>query len=399
MKTLHVFLYIVASSAVLAGCGRLRQAQDDMPPNASAVELAHGGYKVLYNFLAGGGDAYFPYGGLVAVKDKLYGTSENGGTADDGTIYEASTSGKEHLIHSFGRNPDGVFPWAPPTSLNGKLYGTTYLGGSSGNGAVYGATAGGKEWIVYSFQSGQDGGNPYGGLITNGTGNLFGTTSAGGHDGNGTVFKLTTAGKKTVLHSFGGTADYDGAYPYASPISVNGALYGTAYEGGRYGRGIVYEITKTGKYRELYSFGATSGDAAWPVAPLIYVNGAFYGTTEYGGTQSCTDGCGAVYEISGSGVEQVLYRFQGTADGKSPIGGLLFANGVLYGTTNEGGSYGLGTVFKLTTSGQETVLHSFSGVPDGANPWCALVKVAGALYGTTSKGGSGDAGTIFRIYL
>jgi uncharacterized repeat protein (TIGR03803 family) len=397
MKRLRLDDYALSAGvaiALLAGCGGAQppiSAPGAMPRSAMfVVQSPNDGFKVVYNFNPESG----PNGGLLPINNKLYGTTTFGGAQGDGTIFEASTSGEERTLHSFQGNPDGAFPWSTPVSLNGKLYGTTYYGGE-GFGTVFETSAAGAERILFNFHGDADGAYPYGGVVTNETGNLFVATFGGGQYGKGAVVRLTTAGHATLLHSFGNfSSSGDGTEPEAALTSVDGALYGTTYEGGTYGHGTVYEIMKSGGYRVLYSFGAGSGDGGGPSAPLIYVNGTFYGTTEYGGTRG---NAGTVYAISTSGAEHVVYRFQGKS-GEEPAGGLLYIHGLLFGTTSTGGSYQAGTLFKLTTSGEETVIHSFNNT-DGEHPGCTLVEVNGALYGTTTGGGSHGGGTIFRVYL
>jgi uncharacterized repeat protein (TIGR03803 family) len=134
------------------------------------------------------------------------------------------------------------------------------------------------------------------------------------------------------------------------------------------------------------------------------VNGTLYGTTLAGGKAGCSNnfGCGVVYSITTSGSEKVVYRFKGGSDGGNPLAGLVEVNGALYGTTYGGGASGLGTVFSISTSGGEQVLHSFAG-PDGAGPRAGLIDVGGTLYGTTFSGGNGKGcggkgcGTVFAL--
>ncbi len=156
------------------------------------------------------------------------------------------------------------------------------------------------------------------------------------------------------------------------------------------------------KYRVVFSFGDNpyGYDGAGPVAGLINVNGALYGTTSGGGTHTCSASgveCGTVFGLSTTGLEHVLHDFSGTPDGNFPYAGLVDMNGTLYGTTANGGTYGYGTVFSITTGGTETVLHSFGYGSDGAQPMAGLVAVKGTLYGTTQQGGTDDLGTVFRI--
>jgi len=180
-------------------------------------------------------------------------------------------------------------------------------------------------------------------------GTLYGTTSSGGGTvsctgGCGTVFKITTAGIETVLHSFG--HDSDGVFPYAGLINVKGSLYGTTAIGGASGPGTVFKITTAGVETVLYSFKVGS-DGANPYAGLIDVAGTLYGTTVHGGTGSCTAGCGTVFKITTKGMETVLHSFKDGRDGANPYAGLIDVAGTLYGNTSVGGASGNGTVFKV----------------------------------------------------
>jgi uncharacterized repeat protein (TIGR03803 family) len=154
-------------------------------------------------------------------------------------------------------------------------------------------------------------------------------------------------------------------------------------------------------YNVIYSFkGGTDGEA--PLASLIYIKGTLYGTTVSGGGHPCTyryfGSCGTVFSITPSGVETVLHAFgDGTADGANPVASLLDVHGAIYGTTAAGGAKGRGTVFALTTSGAEIVLHSFGGTRDGKTPEADLVLVNNLLYGTTALGGGAGYGTVFTI--
>jgi uncharacterized repeat protein (TIGR03803 family) len=228
---------------------------------------------------------------------------------------------------------------------------------------------------------------------------------------------MTTSGKESVLHSFGGTGD--GAFPEAGLINVNGTLYGTTENGGgkgcadNKGCGTVFAITTSGKETVLHTFGG-SGDGNEPIAGLIHVNGTLYGTTMYGGADCVISGdmCGTVFAITKTGKETVLHTFGGSGDGYEPSAALINVKGTLYGTTLLGGANGCGeiscgTVFAITTSGTESVLHTFAGYPtDGALPYAGLLNVNGTLYGTTWWGGTvnsnkcGDGcGTIFSLTL
>jgi len=300
---------------------------------------------------------------------------------------------QETVLYSFAGGSDGAMPTAELIDVDGILYGTTYNGGANNDGTIFKITTSGAESVLYSFAGGSDGSAPFGGL-TNVNGVLYGTTYLGGANNEGTVFKITTSGAETVLHSFG--AGSDGSSPLAGLINVDGVLYGTTFAGGGSGfAGTVFDITTSGQETILHRFGASS-DGFFPRAGLTDVDGVLYGTTLEGGANRNK---GTVFKITTSGAESVLHGFKGS-DGRQPEAGLTDVNGILYGTTYWGGSADRndGTVFKITTSGAFTVLHSFGGGDDGRGPLAGLVNVGGVLYGTTAFGGVHyNTGTVFKI--
>ena len=270
-----------------------------------------------------------------------------------------------------------------------------------GCGVVY-KLVGGAEQVLYAFQGQSDGQEPNGGLILDSAGNLYGTTYHGGGDAKGrpgTVFMVTPSGAETVLHKFAAFKG-DGKLPTSGLLmDKKGNLYGTASEGGGKGSyapgykctdgcGVVYEITTSGTEKILYSFkGFTDGDGAAPFASLTMdKSGNLYGTTYAGGEY----GYGTIFKLTPSGQETVLYSFIGQPDAGNPVGRLLMdAQGNLFGTTSYGGTFGSGAVFELSASGKESVLYSFTGGKDGAYPFDGLVMDGdGNLYGTTELGGN-----------
>jgi uncharacterized repeat protein (TIGR03803 family) len=221
-----------------------------------------------------------------------------------------------------------------------------------------------------------------------------------------------------VLHTFSGK---DGAVAIDDTLTIDkaGMLYGTTLVGGDlncsvsqgFGCGVAFEMTTTGNEKVLHRFTGSS-DGLWPLSPLVQdSNGAWYGTTGFGGDISCpvsSSGCGTVFKIDKTGKETVFYAFTGTnGDGALPVYPLLLdAQGDLYGTTSRGGEFSVGTVFKLDKTGKETIVYSFSGTNgDGQVPYSGLVEdKAGNLYGTTNGGGlTGGAcgiagcGTVYKI--
>ncbi len=242
---------------------------------------------------------------------------------------------------------------------------------------------------------------PLFGVIRDSAGNLYGTAYEGGkygtHDDDGAVFKLDTGGSESVIHSFG--SGKDGFYPCGGLIrDAKGNLYGTAGSGGRNGAGIVFKINAKGIKTTLHTF--TGYDGGVPCGALIRdSHGALYGTTIDGGA----NGFGTVYEIGATGTYQILYSFcalQNCADGRQPEAGLVQdSSGNFYGTTSGGGANNQGTVFKLSPTGVATVLHSFGAANgDGNRPLSELVRDAnGNLYGTAFMGGAHGRGAVFKV--
>ncbi|MFY9719955.1 MAG: choice-of-anchor tandem repeat GloVer-containing protein, partial [Candidatus Cybelea sp.] len=293
-----------------------------------------------------------------------------------------------HRLYSFGNGSDGQQPKAGLIDVNGTLYGTTCVGGTEGRGAVFSISPTGAEKVLHSFD-GLDGDNPWAGLVEL-HGTLYGTTDLGGTEsgGGGTVFSITPSGTEKVLHTFD---YYDGLFPVADLVAVKGVLYGTTEEGGSNNEGTVFSITPSGTEKVLHSFGgsASSGspDGAEPVGGLIYVNGLLYGTTASGGSHynSTGTGYGTVFSISTSGNEHVLFNFN-VSDGGGPGGDLTNVRGTLYGIAG-GGAYGGGVVFSITTGGTEKVLYNFTGGADGGGPAGGVIYRRGFLYGVTVFGG------------
>ena len=389
--------------------------------------------KVLFNF--NGTDGYQPmYGLIFDAAGNLYGTAFGGGDPSCGdpngcgTVFQLTPAPgggwTETVLHSFKGYPtDGSYPYAGVIfDAAGNLYGTTDWGGTYGGGTVFELTptAGGgwTEKVLHSFGNGADAAFPYACLIFDAAGNLYGTTGGGGTYGVGTVFELSPAAgggwTETVLHSFNGS---DGHGPEAGLIfDAAGKLYGTTAWGGtgtdclNTGCGTVFKLTPVagGGWTEtvLHSFSNTDG--ALPFAGLIFdAAGNLYGTTQQGGSY----GFGTVFELTptagGGWTETVLFSFNGNwsgRDGGLPEAGLIFdAAGNLYGTTGAGGTYAYGTAFELTpTAGggwTETVLHSFNNNgTDGESPLAGLIfDAAGNLYGTTGGGGTYGLGMVFEL--
>jgi uncharacterized repeat protein (TIGR03803 family) len=291
---------------------------------------------------------------------------------------------------------------------DGNIYFVSSTGGSAGYGAVGKLAPDGTISTVHGFPKATDAGvRPYAGVIQASDGDLYGTTYLGGVEGAGAIYKLTTSGQYTLLRSLGATAT-DAAFPYAGLVQApDGYLYGTSHRGGNNDKGTVFKISLTGtEFTILHHFNGDDGEN--PQGRLIVGHdGLLYGTTLQGGS----GGRGTVYKISTSGALTSLYSFPRlsafnsvgvavNATGANPRSGLLLAaDGNYYGTAYQGGPGGGGTIFRVTPAGELSVFYGFSGPRrDGSFPLAVPVQdAAGNFYGTTANGGYQDVGTAWRI--
>jgi uncharacterized repeat protein (TIGR03803 family) len=299
-------------------------------------------------------------------------------------------------VYNFaGGTTSGANPWYVTLvqGTDGQLYGTTYNGGSAGMGTAFKVTTTGTFTLLHSFAGGaSDGANPTGGLTLGSDGNFYGTTQMGGAGSEGVVFKMTTAGTVTVLHSFNDSTD--GAFPWSAPIlASDGNFYGTA-SGGAGGNGVVYQITSTGTYTTIYPFDGVHG--TYPIAaPTQGSDGFLYVPVSEGGSNFC----GTIVKLTTAGVLNNTYNFPCSPGGAFPIGPLVQSSaGGLYSTTQNGGSRGEGTVYKLNSSFVVTVQHSFGNFTgDGLYPSAGMaLGTDGKYYGSTAEGGTYDDGTLFN---
>jgi uncharacterized repeat protein (TIGR03803 family) len=431
-------LGIVAAVAILAGCGGSQPPigvgggmQQPTPVRGMVAPLRRARKPAVVYSFAGSPDGAEPYTGVIALTKRqaprcpcLVGTTLKGGDSNnDGTVYSLTPGTKgawtESVLYAFkgattsdGSEPTGI--WRPFDSTS-PLFVTTLAGGTYGAGAVVELTPTSSgswiEGVLYSFGPSPDGNSPYGPVVADTKGNLYGTTSIGGK-GFGVVYRMQPKGSsysESVLYSFEG--GNDGGNPHAGLIiDKEGALYGTTVAGGSTGSGTVFKLTPKGSdYTEsiLYSFEGPPNDGAAPYGGLTAVgtlalaaNGKVVGMSSSGGNR----GYGIIYELtlSGSGAkESVLWNFGSVSgDGAYPYGNACTnEKGVIYGTTRaggSGGSSGLGTFFTLTPSGSayKESVYSFTG-PNGANPYAGpSVDSKGNLYVTTASGGSKDEGAV-----
>lgn len=358
------------------------------------------------------GAGYYGYGGLFEL-------SPSGSSWTETTLYTFNSS-------LYG--PEGAVVLDPA----GNVYGAAFGGGNltdcnkAGCGAIYEVSHGSSGWTestIYEFTGGSDGAAPYATLLRKSSGVLY-TTTYDGANGVGSVFELASVSgrwKGTTLYDF--PALVEGAHPYGGLLADGqGNYYGTTTSGGTStscgyytGCGTVFKLTPSGSgWTEtvLYSFTGTNGDGAYPTGNLILDSeGNLYGTTQYGGISNyCLGGldqCGIAYKLSPNGngtwTETVIHQFaSGTNDGGNPAYGLVMDSlGNLYGTTGAGGTYGIGTAFELSPSAGGTwtltLLHSFGATPDVAPPVSGLTfDTSGNLYGA---GGNGEysTGGVYRL--
>jgi uncharacterized repeat protein (TIGR03803 family) len=433
-------------------------------------------FATVYNF-KGEGDGASPNGVTFGKNGALYGTTFAGGSNNTfGTVFELTPvkggAWTKTVLFDFN-GADGAWPsqsgiGSPGASLvfggNGALYGTTASGGSAPSPSLAGtvfelappATAGGVwiETVLYDLGGSADVPNtPLGGLFVGPSGALYGTTEKsfwfGGGDGGGSevggaVFALTPPAvpggswTERTLIDFWRTTTSLGAFPRAAVLSLGGSLYGATYADSTYaGCGSVCELsppaTKGAAWNSTAIHNFSGNDGCYSQAPLAAgPGGVLYGTTYGGGSGTCSvfAGCGTVFQLTppatagGAWTETVIYNFTAlNGDGAFPAAGVVLGkDGVLYGTTTNGGSavsgspcigygagyghgpIGCGTVFQLTppsTSGgawTETILYSFTGENgEGSIPGPLTMNQDGVLFGPTWTGGTAGKGTIFAL--
>lgn len=386
-----------------------------------ALSMQAQSYKVIYTFDSGT-NAWAPAVGLsIDSNGNLYGTTIVGGGQGDcpphwlgcGTVFQLTYTGTdwaEMVLHGFNgpygtsaiAATDGAYPYARAIiGPDGSLYGTTHEG-ARGGGTVYQLTRSGDRWtetVLHRFLGGEDGMYPYGDVIFDNAGNLYGTTVGGGSYRWGTVFQLSKSGSrwsKSILYSFQGGSD--SGSPYAGIVfDKAGNLYGTTGGGGSdeceysgVNCGTVFQLTRseTG-WREkiIYNFHDHQY-GGFPSGLIIDPAGNLYGTI-----CESFEGVGWVFGLSRYGDSWVFHLLSSLPGSSCGFTGTLTLDsaGNLYGTTTNGGAYDRGTIYKLTGAGwwwEYTELYDFTGGRDGGEPNGNLVFDGdGNLYGTTQYGG------------
>jgi uncharacterized repeat protein (TIGR03803 family) len=351
------------------------------------------GFIALHQFDTAS-DGANPQGALLRdAAGNLYGTTFSGGIGE-GVVFKIDSTGRESVLFTF-QVTNGGFPASPLIQdPAGNLYGIADIG-PGGAGILYKLSQDGQQTIVHVFEGGFNLNPkvPTGGLLMDKAGNIFGTTLFGGNRncnlGCGLVYRVDKAGVFRVRYKFTGGAD--GSQPFGPLVQdADGNLYGVAKSGGDKacpefpdaGCGTVFKLAKDRTLTVLHTFKGGLDGASPQAGLLLDGAGNLFGSSSRGGNSEN----GTVFRISKDGTYTVLHRFTG-ADGTAPNGGLVSdESGNLFGTTQLGGAEGLGIAFQLNPSGQLRVLHTFTGDLDGASPLAGLIRdETGHLFGTTVK--------------
>ena len=330
-------------------------------------------------------------------------------------VFSVSTAlaGTETVLYSFAGGTDGSQPYHAGVVFDqsGNLYGVTEYGGLYGNGTVFQLVpspgGGWTENILYSFTGGSDGANPLGGLVIDGSGNVYGTAWGGGIYGCGVVFQLSPSQggwTYSVLYAFTGNDDGEspqGDLMWYGPTEIVGTTYAAGWQCG-IGNGTVFIVSTSGTFLHVGCFKKGGSEAPDGVGPCSGWGGEGYicGTSPIGGKY----GAGSLFRWHwGEKSAATMFTFKWSGKyGHYPLGDLTpNAEGVLFGTTAWGGVGDDGTVYQLTgsLSYRIAVVHSFpSANGDGAWPNAGVIlDAAGNVYGTTAGGGSASGGTVFKL--
>jgi len=387
MKKLLVFLFITLSSSLVTFC------------NAQ--------YSTLYDFSNTGLDPNSPIPkGLTAsvTGDTLFGTTYAGGKYNNGSVFYITANGNVYdTLLSLdgtdeGENVDGGLV------LSGNiLYGTAYQGGKYGQGLIFSIHTDGTHFdTLHNFGWGtEDGGYPVGTLTLSSAGVLYGTTQHGGQRSDGIIFRINTDGSNyDTLHNFG--INHDGTYPDASLLLSGNVLYGTTPSGGKkFGDGLIFSIHTDGTaYDTLHFFGWFDNrmDGEEPNGSLLLVGNTLYGLASAGGKYN--NGSAFSIHTDGTGYDTLHSFGWGSDDGLFPGGSFTMVDSVLYSTTNEGGQFSSwGLMFSIHPDGSHyDTLHNFGNGTDGYSPVGDLIFANGVLFGINNSGGAASKGTIFSYH-
>ena len=349
-----------------------------------------------------------PGSALVQAGDgNFYGRTNFGGAHGFGTIFRMTPAGTLTTLHEFtALSTPNYFSTGLTLGDDGQLYGVHYTGGVRGKGSIFRISLDGTYTTISEFTGGEQtfhtGSAPSSPLVESLDGSFFGTTSAGGGQGFGTVYRLTASGELTNLVEFTGAG---GARPGSQPRSLvrasDGFFYGTtAYGGTEESGGTVFRVSSSGAFATLAGFGKINNQPQYPSSLAEGDDGNFYGTMSGVGA----NGLGSIIRMTPMGTLTTLIEFtgvSGAALGAYPNSLVKDSDGSFIGTTERGGANDCGTIFRLLPNGTLTTLVEFTdngATNKGRQPFEKLVKLSdGNFYGTTSRGGTSDTGTIFRM--
>ncbi|MGB8965278.1 MAG: choice-of-anchor tandem repeat GloVer-containing protein [Candidatus Cybelea sp.] len=390
------------AAIMLAACG------GSQPPIGAPAFLQNGEmdgaqYSVLHAFK----DKAFGYApqAVITANGRLYGLTFFGGYTEAqkcgsgcGVLFSMATDGSAYkVLHRFMGGSDGAGPiWI--FAKGSSLYGVTYEGGGgacktqwfTGCGTAFHIGLDGSSYsVLHRFSSPKTNGSFPSGLAAF-TGELYGTTFAGGKRGYGTVFRMDVLGADfSIVHSF--AANGDGASPNPELAVLKGTLFGTTMHGGTlgYDDGTIFSVSAQSLYKNVYNaiFGM-------PYAGVVPVHDHLFGTTITGGLPACLQGCGTIYRLAPNGEGfKILRKFNAPPDAVGPQGNLVVSAGMIYGVSTEGGAYGEGTVFRVSSTGSNyEIVYSFKGKREVGS--LGIIALAGKyLYGTAG----GKGGAIWRL--
>ena len=417
----HGVVFCLAASLLAAGCsgGSPTPAVGGGANLAGAAAGRAGSYRVVSSFPKGSVLAQVPEGNMVVVKGRLFGIAHGGNSLSDGVIFSATPNERPTTWYRFGSQAgDGVTPNKDLVEVNGTIYGTTADGGKYGHGAVFSYVPASiplqsVETVLYDFTGGTDGGSPAAGL-TYVNGEFYGTTTQGGTNGKGGLFKLFDNFKKIeVLHQFGAMPD---SSQVEAPLTWDGHqfLWGVSTEGGSNkgpsgsfpnGYGTIFRYLLDGHGGVYYD---CDGDTMLaPREALVWTPIEGGKPNVFSVASGFDNGNGYIYGFVASLFTRekpvILHAFA-RSEGSSPSGG-LFLNGTdLFGVTNVGpGDKAGGTIYRWNKdTAAFSIVHVFTGnmrepSSDGGNPASTLVQYAKELYGTTRGGGAEGTGTVWAL--
>ena len=322
--------------------------------------------------------------------NNLYALCSSGGLYNLGTAFKVSTTGSLNVLANFNGASFGNAPYS--TFIKGNdsaYYATTSAGGAYGFGSVI-KICGGVTSMLHSFNKATEGGYPKGKLLLANDSNFYGMTSDGGTKNAGTIFKLTLSGVYSVVHVF--NSPTDGGYPFGGLIqAADGLLYGMTSTGGTNVNGTIFKMNLSGSSFTVIKNFLTSTDGNAPIGDLLQAtDGSFYGMTSTNAK---------IFKLTTAGVFTVIHSFISSTEGYVPLGSLIQGiDGNLYGTCSDGGVNSSGTIFQCSTGGSFKIVSALSSSSNGKMPKGTLLQgTDGTLYGTASLGGTYNAGTIFKV--